>query len=331
MMARLLRVAPRTVRRWKADATGPRARLGRPPLTADPDDLRAIARAWRTQGKSVGWRPVWHALEHLSRLLVQRVVAELKRRRRVRTARADARRRQSIRVAGRDVLWSLDATHLGRDRGGKEVQGQAVREVSSLRTLALTVGDVVDTEDAIAVVTRAAHERAGKYPLVLVTDNGSPYVSEDFESFLHEHGVTHLLSLPHTPRHNPWVERGHLDLKEESGLGKGVIVQSHADAARRLAAALERVDGHRLRATLDYRTARAVDAELAVPYHDGVRDRLARMVALRVEDGLHDHETKRARRMLRREAVLASLEELELIERTRGGLPLRAVKEDTVS
>ena len=55
------------------------------------------------------------------------------------------------------------------------------------------------------------------------------------------------------------------------------------------------------------------------------------MVALRVEEGLHDHETKRARRVLRGEAVLASLEGLELIERTRGGLPLRAVKEDTVS
>jgi len=42
-------------------------------------------------------------------------------------------------------------------------------------------------------------------------------------------------------------------------------------------------------------------------------------------------DLKRARRVLRREAVLASLEQLELIERTRGGLPLRAVKEDTVS
>ena len=331
MTAHLLRVAPRTVRRWKAGAAGPRARLGRPPLTADPDALRAIARAWRTQGKSVGWRPVWRTLAHLSRLLVQRVVAELKRRRRVRLARAEARRRQSIHVAGRDVLWSLDATHLGRDRGGREVQGQAVRDVSSLRTLAVTVGHPVDTIDAIAVVQLAARERAGNYPLVLVTDNGSPYVSEDFESFLHEHGVTHLLSLPHTPRHNPWVERGHRDLKDESGLGRGVVVQSHADAARRLNAALERVDGHRLRATLGYRTARAFDAQLAVPYDAGVREQLTEMVALRVEDGLHDHETRRAQRMLRREAVLASLEELELIERTRGGLPLRAVKEDTVS
>ena len=330
-MAQLLEVAPRTVRRWKAAAAGPRARLGRPPLRPDPDAVWAIARAWRAQGRSVGWRPVWRALAHLSRLLVQRIVAELKRRRRARHARRETRLRQTLHVAGRDVLWSLDATHLGRDGDGQEVQGQAVRDVSSLRTLALSVGDVVDTDDAIAVVDRAAREHGGKYPLVLVSDNGSPYVSERFEELLREHGVTHLLSLPHTPRHNPWVERGHRDLKDESGLGRGIIVQSHDDAARRLAAALERVDGHRLRATLGYRTARAVDAELAVPYDDTVRERLMQLVAQRVEDGLPDHETKRARRVLRREAVLASLEELGMIERTRGGRPLRAVKEDIFS
>ncbi len=69
---------------------------------------------------------------------------------------------------------------------------------------------------------------------MLVTDHGSPYVADDFEELLREHGVMHLLSLSHPPRHNPWVERGHRDLKEASGLGSRVIVQSHDDAARRI-------------------------------------------------------------------------------------------------
>ena len=34
---------------------------------------------------------------------------------------------------------------------------------------------------------------------------------------IEEYGVVHLLSLPHTPQHNAWVERGNRDLKEESG------------------------------------------------------------------------------------------------------------------
>jgi len=49
------------------------------------------------------------------------------------------------------------------------------------------------------------------------------------------------------------------------------------------------------------------------------------------EEGAHHRMDKRARRLLYRQAVLAPLEELGMIERTRGGLPLRAVKEDTVS
>ena len=145
------------------------------------------------------------------------------------------------------------------------MQAQAVRDVSSLRILTLTVGGVVDTADAIAVVDRAPRQHGGKYPLVLATDNGSRCVSDDFEELLREHAVMLLLSLPHTPRHNPWGERGHRDLKEASGLDKRVIVQSHDDAARRIDAALDRVDGHRLRATLGYQTARVVDAELAGP------------------------------------------------------------------
>lgn len=291
----------------------------------------AIVRAWREQGKSVGWRPVWRALSHLSRRLVQRVVAELKRRRRVARRRRESALRVSVSVSGRDVLWSLDATHLGRDSVSHEVQAQAVREVASTRSLALSVGGPVDTAAAIAVVTAAANERRGRYPLVLVTDNGAPYVAERFERFLDEHAVVHLLSLPHTPRHNPWVERGHRDLKDESGLGKGVVVQGHDDAARRLAAALDRIDGRRLRRDLGYRTARAVDAEMEVPYDGKVRARLAAMVERRVQDGLDDHMSKRARRALRREAILAALEELELIERTRGGRPLSAVKQEAIS
>ena len=76
---------------------------------------------------------------------------------------------------------------------------------------------------------------------------------------------------------------------------------------------------------------RAVEAEPTVPYDDAMRERLMRMVTQRVEDGLPDHESKSARRVLRREAMLASLAELGMIERTRGGRLLRAVKEDISS
>ncbi len=70
---------------------------------------------------------------------------------------------------------------------------------------------------------------------------------------------------------------------------------------------------------------------MAVPYDEAVRKRLAEMVAQRVDDRVHDQMNKRARRVLRREAILGALEELGLIERTRGGRPLNAVKQEAFS
>ena len=138
MMARLLGVTPRTVRRWKA-ARVRRAR-GRPAKRPERRAVWAVARAWRRMGRSAGWRPVHAALAAVSRRHVQLVVGALKRRRRARAERRRERLRTRLLAAGRDVLWSLDATHLGRDATGRVVEGQAVREVATTRTLALSAG-----------------------------------------------------------------------------------------------------------------------------------------------------------------------------------------------
>ena len=45
------------------------------------------------------------------------------------------------------------------------------------------------------------------------------YVFDELAACLREHGVLHLRSLPHTPKHNPWAERGIGELKRDAGLG----------------------------------------------------------------------------------------------------------------
>jgi len=200
-----------------------------------------------------------------------------------------------------------------------------------LCTLALTIGDAATSEDPVLVMETAVAARGGSYPLVLVSDNGPAYTSKRFEDFLEERGVVHLLSLPHTPRHNPWVERGHRDLKDESGLGKGVLIVDRDDAAQRILAALDRVDGHRRRATLGFRTARAVDAQMKVPYDDDDRARLRYEVRRRRDEALQRPVSGRARRVLCREAVLAVLEDMGWITRTRGGHSDTDVKHEGVS
>jgi transposase InsO family protein len=329
-----LAVSERTVRAWKARALCPHHhRIGRPAHSAERRlaVARAVAKERRVQGAKVGVPSIAAALPDLPLRLVREELAASKKRFRVAGRRMMAARRVSMRVAGRDVLWSLDATHLGRRQNGKEVQAQAVRDVASTRTLSVSVGPPATSEDAVAVLEAAAATRGGRYPLVLVTDNGSPYTGERFERFLEEHGVLHLLSLPHTPRHNPWVERGHRDIKGETGLGKGVRIESRDVVVRQVVAALCRIDGQRLRSGLGFRTAWAADAQMDVPYNERDRARLGEEVRRRTEEGLHDQLSRRARRVLRREAILATLEDMGLITRMRGGLPVTDVKREGLS
>ena len=124
-----------------------------------------------------------------------------------------------VDVFARDVVWCLDATHMGRDGGG-EVQGEVLKDVCSSSLLLVSVGHTATTAEVIAALELVAAERGG-FPLVLATDNGGAYRSAQFEAFLEAHGIVHLLNEPHTPQHNVVAEHGHGEIKRETGLGKG--------------------------------------------------------------------------------------------------------------
>jgi hypothetical protein len=95
-----------------------------------------------------------------------------------------------------------------------------------------------------AALLEWARRETGEAPLVLASDNG-PENKGALERWCQRHGVTRLWNLPRTPEHNPWIEHGHGELKGACGLGKGAVLDSHVDAARRLAGAAERLDRHR--------------------------------------------------------------------------------------
>jgi transposase InsO family protein len=159
----------------------------------------------------------------------------------------------------------------------------------------------------------------GALPLVLATDNGSIYTRKDVETWLVGHGVVHLLSLPHTPQHNAWVERTNRELKEETDLGRGGVVKSADEVRERVETARRRLDDVRMRARLNHRTAATADAAAATWYDRTTRERFYATVCRRIDEALQGLESDRARRKARREVVHASLEELGLIKRTRGG------------
>jgi transposase InsO family protein len=225
--------------------------------------------------------------------------------------------RVSVAVHARDAVWTLDATHVGRELGGAAVQAEVVRDVASSKILWAGVGLASEAEDVVDLLEALRRLRAG-LPLVLLTDNGSAYANELVEAYLKERQVVHLLNLPHTPQHNPWGERANGELKAETGLGKGVLLRDHREASERLVPALERLNCQRPRASRGWRTPAQADAQM--PPWSALVDRgtFWKETRCACAEGVVGCTGKRAARRARREAQLATLEKYELITRTRG-------------
>lgn len=309
----------RSLSKWAREEAPVRPR-GRPPTCAARREEAAglVAAAWRAQGESSGVRPVRAVLAgSVSWGLVRTCLAEIKRLRRTRRRAHLAEHRVSLEVRARDVMWSMDGTHLARLPDGTGVEAQVVRDTATPKILAVEVGSPAEGDGVVRILERLARERG--LPLVIATDNASIYVGDPVATWLEEHGVVHLLSLPHTPRHNPWVERTNGELKAETGLGRGVVVDDAREVRERVDAARRRLDDVRLRARLGYRTAAAADAALAPWYDPSTRERFLATVCRRIADALQGVQSPRARRVARREAIYASLERFGLVERTRGG------------
>lgn len=333
-MAETSQVTRRSLRNWKREnPEEPKAPPGRPPTP--PEKVERARELVREQLELQGWGagegPVHRALDGVVSLwLVRRVLGELKAEHRAAVRAHREEHRVSVEVKARDVLWSLDATHVGRNDRGAAVQAEVVREVASTCTITLSIGPAATDEEVVALLDRAAAERGG-CPLVLATDNGGAYISDLVERWCERHGVLHVLSLPHTPQHNAWSEHGMGELKHDAELGKGTLVKSTEEARARLEASAERLDGHRLRRTRGWRTAVEADRELPHWSELVTRERVKSEATCAIDQAVLYYPQGRARRRAVREAVLGTLEQLALITRTRGGRPWCAEDAERVS
>jgi transposase InsO family protein len=326
--AQVLGVSPRSLRRLRQQVRSgdPLPRMGRPPYGAR---RRArvrglVAQERERQGATAGGRPILAALRQrhprISKRLVCEGLATLKASARAQATAAIEAAREGVTVLGRDTVWGEDTTHLGRLDTGEESTGEHVRDLATLATVSLSVGPPPTGEDVAADLRRAAEQRGG-YPLVLQHDNGSAYVGERVRRELKKERVIALISRVHTPTDNPAIEHGHDEVKTEAGLGKGVVLEDHLDAALRLAPAIERLDACRLRASRGWHTPAELDAML--PRGDQHVDRAAfygrARTAMRAAVlGLEDPA---AARQAEREAVFATLCEFGLARRHVGPRP----------
>jgi transposase InsO family protein len=307
----------KTLRNWERAA--PR-RPGRPPRSQEERDRAALlVEEALEQGRGTGIATITHALAGaVPERLVREVLPAIKLRARRRREGRLAACRVHVHVRARDALWSLDQTHVGRDRAHRACLARVVRDVATTRTIALAVGRAARGADVVALLERARVKR-GCAPLALAIDNGPENVNADVDAWCAVHGVTLLRNLPHTPQHNAWIERGHRDLKEATGLGKGVVIGDLGRTERLLRDAAATIDENRLRPSRGWRTARALDAELPRGYAVVPRETFRAACARRKTDYLQSAPDGRAKRMAERRAVLDVLEDFELIHRTRGG------------
>lgn len=210
------------------------------------------------------------------------------------------------------------------------VTAEVIRDVASTRTLSIDVGAPARHDDVIAELERTARER-GTWPLVYVTDRGAPYRAKEVQELLRKHKVVHLFSEPHTPQHNPWVEHGHRELKEEAGIASLPRSVSPGELAAELERARYTIDHCRLRRSRDWRTA--VQYELALPHARdvGSRARFYESACRATARAVEGSPTARERRRGEREAVFATLELYGFITRSRGGVRIRAPESAAIS
>ena len=287
--------------------------------------MRARVIAERTrQGTSAGGRAIHHALaqvdEGVSRMLVEQELSALKARARSAAAAAIEAEREHVEVLGRDTVWSLDGTHLGRVGTGEACVGEHVRDRATLGTVRLSAGPPATAKEVLAGLRQAARERGG-FPLVLQVDNGSNYLCAEVLRALVDAQVVLLISRVHTPTDNPAIERAHAEVKAESGLGKGVALRDHAEAAQRAGEAARRLDGARPRASRGWRTADQLDRML--PRGDTCVDREEFYARAReaIEAGVLGLDDPGAARKAERDAVIQTLCDHGLARRHVGTRP----------
>jgi hypothetical protein len=264
----------RTQRRRAEKAVAARG-PGRPRI---PDCERArVSALVRAQLDRQGWRtghrPILAALRReekdLSEALVREATAALKKDVRSRLVGEIEERREGHEVCAKDAVWAEDATHLGRLQDAAEVSGEVITDRGTLSTVSLSVGPPPDGPAVVEDLDRAARLRGG-WPLVLQHDRASIYAFGPVRERLARERTIALISRAHRPTDNPVAERQNRELKEESGLGKGVVLEGDEEAAALLEPAAGRLQV-RLRATRGYKSPDELDREW--PRADAIVDR----------------------------------------------------------
>ena len=208
--ADLLRLCPRTLRQWHDALRGqpsPIQPLGRPTLRSTRQQRNQVIEFLDEFGPATGVPTLQESFPTMPRAELEDL---LKRYRRVwRQRHYEALHILRWQTPG--TVWAMDFTEAPSPVDGLYPYLLAVRDLASGQQLLW-----LPCRDANAEQTRLALEplfRLHGPPLVLKSDNGSPFIAGDTLGLLLAWNVIPLFSPPYWPRYNGAIEAGNGSLK----------------------------------------------------------------------------------------------------------------------
>jgi transposase InsO family protein len=206
-VAQALHIAPQTLGDWMDRPEEARPR-GRPPLPLDPLVKETVAEALDSHGRSIGLPALKQLFPSVPRSALHRFRDQWSADHEQEPCRLD------WRTPG--TVWSADFTQTPSPVDGVFPYVLVVRDIASQCTL-LAAPCLAQAAEVVVFLLR---QLFGLYapPLVLKSDNGSPFIAAATRALCSLHGVVNLLSPPLTPRYNGSIEATAGQLKTRAAL-----------------------------------------------------------------------------------------------------------------
>lgn len=217
--AACLRLTPRTLREWQEGWRDDRLEVeprGRPAERADQSMRDTIVAMFHLMGPGVGLRTLQAMFPETARRELEDMLHRYRDVYLTRTSMLV----HVLRWRRAGAVWAMDFTQPPTPIEGQYEKILVVRDLASGETL-LSLPVESETSKSVRDALIALFLEHG-VPLVIKSDNGSPFVAEETQKLLAEWSVLQLLSPPGTPEYNGACE---------AGIG-GLKTRAHHESAR---------------------------------------------------------------------------------------------------
>lgn len=120
---------------------------------------------------------------------------------------------QNFKVAKANTVWVLDITYIKTEEGWLYVS--AVLDLYSRKVVGLSMGNCMNTELVIRSLKQAVCHRVPAHGLILHSDRGTQYTSNEYQTFAEQHGFIVSMSAQGNCYDNAVVESFFHTLKTE--------------------------------------------------------------------------------------------------------------------